>query len=68
MNMSKQKKLEIANFIGTALAIIGTLLMLFTPNSYCMMYKIGAVVGSIGMIIIIASTIMFPIPPCDKKY
>lgn len=66
--MSKQKKLEIANFIGTVLAIIGTLLMLFTPNSYCMMFKIGVAAGCIGMAIIVACTTMFPTPPCDKKY
>jgi hypothetical protein len=68
MNMSKRKKLEIATFIGTVLAIIGALLMLFSPNSYCMMYKIGAVVGCIGMIITMISTIMIPTPPCDKRY
>lgn len=64
--MSKQKILEIVHFIGTSLTIIGILMLLFTPNTTCTLYKVGCVVALVGFTALFISVVMFPTPPCDK--
>lgn len=65
--MSKQCILEFVQMIGTIMSVIGLLLLTFTPTTECVLYKVGAVIGALGFIALFAATIMFPIPPCDKK-